>query len=70
MCIQKTQDQVDEYIAQNTPWETIIERNAGGPVLTNMLNEDGSEITEYVVMADVPADALSEIVFEPKFYMK
>ena len=70
MAIWRGQSEVDEYISNNTPWSEVLQGGQGGPTIDTLVYEDGSEITDYVNIADVPGDAESLIVFEPKFYQK
>ena len=70
MAVSRTQDQVDEIISSNKTWSEVLEGGQGGPLLSYLSNEDGTDVTDYVNLSDVPGDALSSIVFEPKFYLK
>lgn len=70
LAIWRGQNVVDEYISNNNSWSEILQDGQGGPPISNLVYEDGSEITEYINLNDVPGDAKSSIVFEPKFYQK
>lgn len=70
MAVNRTQDQVDEIISSNKTWSEVLEGGQGGPLIIYLANEDGTDVTDYVNISEVPGDALSSIVFEPKFYIK
>lgn len=65
----RTQTYVDEIIAAEQTWSEIYNGNPGGPPLNVLVYDDGTPVTEWVPLNDVPGDALSSIVLDPAFYI-
>lgn len=68
--IQRTQDQVDSYIANDTRWTQVLEDGRGGVAIQQLVFDDGEPITEWIEYTDVPGSADSSIVLEPAFYFR
>lgn len=68
--IQRSQDQVDAYIANDTRWADVLEDGRGGTTISHLVYDDGEPITDWIDLDDVPGNADSWIVQEPAFYFK
>lgn len=68
--VAREQTDVDNIIRMNYTWSEVLSGGHNGPTLDSLANEDGSDVTDYVNLSVVPGEALSSIVFEPKFYFK
>lgn len=68
--VSKSQDTVDQIIANDTRWSEIIASGYGGPTVDMLVYDNGEPITEWIDYTEVPGDADSSIVLEPAFYFK